>query len=548
MTVEPFFAPRFEVRLSGLTLAADLADQVTSLMVETDLDMAGTFAMTLRNADNALLDSALLDLGKTVEIHLGYGSDLVPAFLGEIAAIEPSFPSGGAPTVRVSGYDRSYRMRRAQPEATQYTFTNDSLIAARLAVENGLIPVVDPTPGFAEEIVKVETDMAFLKARAERYFFDVHVEWDRLHFQLPRPQLAAHVLEWGRNLSAFEPRIAAAGLAGLQVVRGYNQELAQTMFAAALAVDLDVDNLVERLGSSAMDLVTSLVRKGIRKENVENPVDALVLAKSLLQNLLEGMYEGTGSCVGLPDLRAGRYVEIRGVGRRFGGTFRVRKVTHRIDDGGFRTDFSITQRSQSSLLGLLRKQVVHEPAPDRPQRFDGVVLGEVVDNAELLAVPPKVPLGRVKVKLPGVSGGFTTAWAPCVRPMAGSGFGFYALPEKGEQVLVAFEHGDLGKPFVLGSLWTIRQRPAVTDPTGTNNVRELRSRAGHRITFDDTLDVGKLVVEDKAGSRITLDATDGSVTIAARGNLKITAGGEITVTGMAGARSIKLSATGVDVQ
>jgi hypothetical protein len=62
----PPFAPRFEVRLSGVTLAADLADHVLSLTVETDLDLAGSFSLTLRNPDNRLLDSALLDLGKTV--------------------------------------------------------------------------------------------------------------------------------------------------------------------------------------------------------------------------------------------------------------------------------------------------------------------------------------------------------------------------------------------------------------------------------------------------------------------------------------------------
>ena len=45
----PPFAPRFEVRLSGVTLAADLADQVLSLTVETDLDLAGSFSLTLRN-------------------------------------------------------------------------------------------------------------------------------------------------------------------------------------------------------------------------------------------------------------------------------------------------------------------------------------------------------------------------------------------------------------------------------------------------------------------------------------------------------------------
>jgi len=99
----------------------------------------------LPNADNSLLDSALVDLGKTVEIHQGYGNDLVPAFLGEIAAVEPSFPQDGTPTVHISGYDKSYRMRHVQPEPTEYTFMNDSVIAAGIAVEYGPSPAMGRT-------------------------------------------------------------------------------------------------------------------------------------------------------------------------------------------------------------------------------------------------------------------------------------------------------------------------------------------------------------------------------------------------------------------
>ncbi|MEV0711573.1 phage baseplate assembly protein V [Nocardia aurea] len=533
-----FYAPRYDIRVSGLTVAADIGEQVLDLTVETDLDLAGTFALTLRNPDNALLDSALFDLGKTVEIHIGYGDELVPAFLGEICALEPSFPSDGPPVVRISGYDKSYKMRRNQPEPTEYAFVNDSVVAARIAVENGLIPLIDPTPGLHRKLIQAESDMAFLKSRAERYFMDVYVQWDRLHFQYPRPRTAAHVLEWGRNLSSFSPKISSAGLAGIQVIRGYNQELAQTIVGMAMAFDFDMTDIEERLGSSAMDLLTSLVRKGIRTHKVENPLDAMVLAKSMLATLLEGLYEGSGSCIGVPALTAGDYIAIRGVGKRFSGTYRARKVTHRLGESGFHTEFEITQRSHSSIMSLLRKQIVEEPSPNKAERFFGVWVATVVDNKELMDVPPQIPTGRVKLAYPGLSATITSGWAPCARPMGGKNMGFYALPEIGEQVLIGFENGELAHPYVLGSLSSALALPPGGNTDGMNTKRIIKSRAGHTITFDDTLDVGKLRIEDKLGSSITLDATDGTITIDARTTLNLSATAAISLE--VGGTSIKL--------
>jgi phage protein D/phage baseplate assembly protein gpV len=542
---EPFFAPRFAIRISGTTMLADVSGQVLQVEVETNLDVAGKFAITLRNQDNALLDSALFDLGKTVEIHLGYGNDLKPAFLGEITAIEPEFPADGGPVVMISGVDKSHKLRRSQPEPTNYSATSDSVIAARIAAQNGLIPVVDPTPPFLEPITQTTSDMAFLKSRAEHYFFDVYVQWDRLHFQFPRPATAAHVLEWGRNLSSFSPRISAAGLAGLQVIRDYNQELAQSIFGIALAMDFDVDNLEEKLGSAAMDLLTSLVRTGVRKSRADNPFDAMRLAKSLLAELLDGLYEGTGSCVGLPDLAAGDHIAIEGVGKRFSGTYRVRKVNHVLGDRGFQTTFEIAQSATGSLLGQLRKQLVDQPSPTKEPGMSGVIVAEVVDNNEIANA--QVPLGRVKVRYPSLGDKVTSAWAPCVSPMAGSGMGFYALPEKGEQVLVAFVNGDLGGPYVIGRLWNVTARPPVTNLDGKNSKKVIKSRAGHTITFDDTADVGKLVVEDGKGSTVTLNSLDGSITISAKQNLAIKAGGTISLEAANGATKLTMDATHVDV-
>jgi phage protein D/phage baseplate assembly protein gpV len=543
---EPFFAPRFAIRVSGVTMSADVSSQVLNVAVETSLDVAGKFAITLRNPDNSLLDSALFDLGKTVEVHLGYGNDLEPASLGEITAIEPEFPADeSGSSVVVTGADKSHRLRRSQPEATTYEKTSDSVIAARIAVENGLVPVVDPTPPFLDKVNQTTSDMAFLKSRAEQYFFDVYVEWDRLHFGFPRPKTAAHVLEWGRNLSSFSPRISAAGLAGLQIIRDYNQELAQSVFGIAMAADFDTANLEEKLGSAAMDLLSSLTRNEFRKGKVSNPFDATTLAKSLLADLLDGMYEGTGSCVGIPDLAAGDYIAIEGVGKRFSGTYRLRKVKHVIGERGFHTTFEIAQADTTSLVGMLRKYVDDLPSPNKEQSFSGVIVAEVVDNNEF--ADAQVPIGRVKVKYPRFGGKSTSGWAPCVSPMTGAGMGFYALPEKGDQVLVAFEGGDLNQPYVIGGLWHARAKPPETNSDGKNSKRVIRSRAGHKITFDDTADVGKLTVEDGKGSVITLDATNGNVTISAKNNLAIKAGGNISLEAAGGATKITMDQSQVNV-
>ena len=520
-------------------MAADVSNQeLLRVRYDSDLDVAEMFSVVLRNADNQFLDSALFDVGKTVEIHMGYGNDLRPMMLGEITALEPNFPENGPPTLTINGYDKSHRMRHNQPEPRSYRNVNDSAIAALIAVENGLIPMVDPSPIFhiQKPVLQSGSDMAFLKERALANFFEVRVWWDRLYFQFPRPQGEAYVLEWGRSLSSFSPRISASGLAGIQVVRGYSEELAQAIVAFAMAPDFNPANLKEKLGSAGLEFLLSLGRRATHGQKVESPVDALVLAKSLLQDVLEGMYEGSGACVGIPDLMAGRYVEVRGVGRRFSGTYRLRKVTHTIDENGYRLSFEVTQRSGANLLGLLRKTVNESPAPNRAEKFHGVIVAKVTSNVEAFDAPPAIPMGRVKVSYPTLSENVESGWARVVMPMAGKDMGMYFLPEVDDEVLVAFENGDLSSPVVLGGLYNSKRLPPATNSDTLNSIRVIKSKSGHTVTFDDSPAAPKVVIRHKGGSEISL-AGDGSVSVKAMGDLTLQANGTLT-----------LDATKVDVK
>jgi phage baseplate assembly protein gpV len=176
------------------------------------------------------------------------------------------------------------------------------------------------------------------------------------------------------------------------------------------------------------------------------------------------------------------------------------------------------------------------------RRIYGVVIGIVVDNHH--------PDGdhRVKVKFPwirstdvGDEEDFLSAWARISTLMAGPGRGFRILPEPDDEVLVMFEHGDLRRPIVMGSMWNGVDKAPVngdapdesTDPMGvnlgiqdacvdnsdvskTNRGRFFTSRSGHLMLFDDSWQAGdeKIVFKTNRGHVLVLNDKRGSESVA----------------------------------
>lgn len=521
--MRPYYVPDFAVKIEGLTLAADVRHAVIDLTYESSLETADMFSLRLNNADLRLTDSPLLDVGKNVEIYMGYAGELEPMMLGEITAVSPSFPANGAPTIAITGYDKSHRLRHNQPARFTFKYMNDSLIAAQIAAENLLIPVIDPSPmPPRESIQQIGSDWAFLKELAERNYFQVKVEWDKLYFRFPRPQTERVTLEWGKNLSSFNPRLSTSAQFGIQVIRGYDYKLAQEIVTVlpAVALGSDLEDIVERLGSSFVSQLANLGRNIIRDQPVENFLDATVLAKSLLRQLLDGLYEGSGQCIGIPKLKAGNQVLIEGLGKRFSGNYTLSKVTHSINGGGYQTRFEVTQKANGSLLESLRKKIAETDSPNRQRKLNGTYVGKVLNN-----IDPE-NMGRIQVFLPFLSDANCSSWARMSTPMAGGDKGFYFLPEINDEVLVTFEQGHVNRPLIVGSVWNGIERPPEQNSDGLNSRRMIRSRSGHVITFDDSLGSERLVIEDKGGSKIILQQ-DGNIVVESAASLELKAGEDI---------------------
>lgn len=532
---QSYYAPRFDVVISGITMAADVSQRVLSVTYEGSLDTADMFKIVISNPNNLYTDSALFSPGQNVELYMGYGSQLTPMMLGEITCIEPKFPDGGPPTITISGYDKSYKMRHSQSVPRQFQYMTDSLIVAEIAAENLLIPVVDPSPSFNTNLTQTGTDFAFIKYLATKNLFDAYVYWDQLYFQFPI-QTEAYVLEWGQSLKSFSPRFSTAAMSGLQIIRGYNQELATAIIGVATGAILNLDELINRLGPSALDMLENLGRSWIHSQAITSPIDGLALAKSLLQQLLDGLYEGAGSCIGIPELRAGSYINVAGVGNTFSGVYRLRKVTHTISDDGYLTEFDITQESESSLLALIRKKTDIEvtPPPYRTQKYYGLYVAKVLQSPAVATDPdPASVLGaRVKVSFPWLSDINESGWARVVSPSAGPSSGVYFMPNPGDTVIVAFQDGDISMPVVLGSVWDGPYRPPVDPPLPNNGQQMIKTRLGHKIMLDDTPATQNVTISHLSGSEVSMDQS-GSVTIKAlapTGNINLTATGNITLT------------------
>jgi uncharacterized protein involved in type VI secretion and phage assembly len=133
------------------------------------------------------------------------------------------------------------------------------------------------------------------------------------------------------------------------------------------------------------------------------------------------------------------------------------------------------------------------------------VIGVVTDNKD----PSK--LGRVKLKIPILSDQDSTYWCPIIMLGAGKNRGWFYIPEKDDEVLVMFEHGDVNRPLVVGALWGGKDKPPDKNPGG-NPRRMIKSRLGSKITFDDEKE--QLIIEDGVQKgRITIDAKANKITI-----------------------------------
>jgi len=233
-------------------------------------------------------------------------------------------------------------------------------------------------------------------------------------------------------------------------------------------------------------------------------------------------------CRGTPTLRAGTPFSVSVVGADFEGQYLATTTRHIFDHKGYRTEFSVTGRQGSTLLGA-------DGGTGQGGSGDHVS-GVMV--ALVTGVDDPQKLGRVKIKLPTLADEYESDWVRVVQQGAGDKTGLVFLPQVGDEVLVVFEHGDIRRPYVLGGLWSAPHKPPLgKDLFDNGHIRRqgIVSRRNHRLVFlDADQDSGVAIITGDDKLRIALKSTGTEIHIFADGKITIEANQEIAIKGQAG--------------
>lgn len=473
------------VTMFGAPLPLEVADNLIDVRVEESIHVPARIELRYADPYFQVFDLQVFKMGMPLEVT--FLSDLGPMiYRAEITAVSLEQPSGARHELSILALGRGHRFAHRTTPRT-FVYQTDFMMVQQIAATYGMAVIGTPTPLVHEYVLQTQDDYAFISDRARRLDYEWWVDELGLHFQpivLPKP---AKPLVWGENLRNFNVRYSAAEHVDAVVVQSWDPDLQMPIVSTSVATPADGLEASKTIASTAKatEAQASGSFIGVKIEGgqpVENIAEGMLLANAIKERRADEQVRVRGEADGNPMIRPGAMVQVVGVGISLSGSYTISSVEHVVGVGQpFLTRFRCGGSDQGTLVDMLQPD---GPGGAKPAwGTDGLVIGKVLNNIDPLS------LGRILVMFPSLSLLDLSAWARVVSPGGGFMRGFQALPEIGDEVVVGFEHGDYRRPFILGGVWSMINRPAEESlinvgPTGVIN-RVWRSKFGHTIELRD---------------------------------------------------------------
>lgn len=504
----------FALHIDGVKASPQMMDEILEFTVENSIHLPDMATFRIHDSDFKWLDSEMIQEGKIIEIRGGEEQNTLQSlFNGEITGLELDLAAQGVPTVVVRCLDLSHRLHRGSYNRSFVQMT-DTDIVKKIGQEMEFNVDAESTSEVHDWIFQNnQTNWEFLTERAERNGFRLYVQGKKdLHFcKVDNKKEKVIKLEWGINLRSFRPRIAASQQVDEVVVRGWDTDKKVAIIGkwkVPSGIPLSTGN---KSGGETANKAYGSARMVVVDRPVHSQQEAEDIARSICDSISGNYLQADGLCYGQPELQPGAYVEIKNIGKRFSGEYYVTATTHVYTPSeGYTTIFSVSGKQPNTLLSIMDQS----KDMSRAKQGGNILIGVVTDNKD----PEN--MGRVKVKYPTLTEDHTSHWARMVSPMAGKGRGLFILPEIDDEVLVAFEHGDIHRPYIIGMLWNGQDGLPETGVHGSGNVIDRRvfySRIGHKMSFNDKDGKGDITLTTKGNNSFTMDDKESKISVTTAG-------------------------------
>jgi uncharacterized protein involved in type VI secretion and phage assembly len=539
------------VKAAGADLDAKYAALLNEVRVEQSLNLPDGARLRFQDdMEMSQIQSLPFDFGKAVEILMQAPNKdtFVSVFKGEVVSIEGEFEESGV-YLNVRAYGKGHRMNRAKKNETFLNMTYDT-VAQQLGGAAGLRVVKDSDPSGSHKFIQQsnETDWELLVRLAGDIGFSVTERDGKLYFTKAEDPLrgGTKTLTWGKDLSAFRPRMTGVQQVDVVTVRGYDPDMKRQLTAQSSPGQVKLGSEIGMPRADAAQKAFGRAAFEVGNAALTSQTEADALAKSTLERKANAYLEATGKAEGNPSLMVGDWVQIEGVSTKFKGKYLLSEVVHVYTESkGFTTSFRISGQSTRGIVDAIRPV-------EKTDWAGSIVLGVVTNNSD------PDGLGRVKVKFPTLGDTLESWWARIASPSAGKDRGLLMMPIPGDEVLVAFEHGDARRPYVLGSVWNGKSKPGdlvqkdgslviqsdkqvqmkAKEPISVKGDKELTiettgkiaQKTSNHLALEASQDANlkAMKVAINANADITLNA-NASITIKAAGKVSVEAGGMLTL-------------------
>ncbi|OKS87540.1 type VI secretion system Vgr family protein [Mucilaginibacter polytrichastri] len=432
----------------------------------------------IENTNNITLEKSKEFIGKNLTVQFGRGEEFEHQFIGKITKVEIAQSHGFQGDVIISGFSPSILIDRG-PDLGSYLNKDLKTIlqqATADAPQNDISFNINPayTSPIDYIIQYRESDFQFINRLSAEYHEWFYYDGVKLNFGKPA-KLDEAPLIYGRDLHSLQYGMQIAPLNYKKFsYHSQQDELLSSQPSGNSSGSPDLSHAI-----AASNQVYSKQYNeplGVRV-NSQKEIDTFVddEHKALVSELLSITGNGDNPQVKLgcvvsisTSMRADTGFQVQDFGK-----FLVTAVYHQLDGVGH---YHNTFEGVSADSEKLPVKHLGKPSPD-------MQLATVLDNDD----PQKQ--GRIKVQFKWqCTANDPTEWLRVMSPNAGHGDtgknrGFLVVPEKGDQVIIAFEEGNIARPVVMGSVYHSNN----VDSGGftNSNIKGMMSRKGSHLKFDD---------------------------------------------------------------